>query len=280
MENKLLRPIAILTVLLSVSLAMVSAYGAFDPDTYRQDSASMGAQGIGQDLVDLFLVVPLLLISLFFARKGSRLWIFILGGTLFYIMYSFVIYAFGVNFNRLFLLYCTTLGLSLYAFILYVHLLAGERVKEWFKEQAPVKLTGIFLLLISVIFYGMWLKDVIPAILAGTAPPSVSDNNLLVNPVHVADLAFALPGLVLTAVLLMKRMNYGFILAPVALVFTVILAVALVAMVVMLQVKGVSDDVSVAVIFAGIAVLSLGMLIILLRKLKKKGDSGFRTAGR
>jgi hypothetical protein len=269
MENKLLRPLTILTVLLSVSLAIVSAFGAFDPATYERDSASMGAQGIGQDLVDLFLVAPMLLLSLFFFRRGSRLWTFVYGGILFYIMYSFVIYAFGVNFNRLFLLYCTTLGLSLYAFIIFVHSLAGMNVKEWFRPQAPVRLTGIFLLVVAAIFYALWLKDIVPAIVSGSTPVSVSQYNLLVNPVHVADLAFALPGLVLTAFLLMKRRNYGFILAPVALVFAIILAIALAAMVVMLKVKGISDDISVAVVFAGLAVISLVILVVFLRNLEK-----------
>lgn len=269
MENKLLRPLTVLTVLLSISLAVVSAFGAFDPATYQRDAASMGAQGIGQDLVDLFLVAPLLLLSLYFTRKGNRTWTLIFGGTVFYVMYSFVIYAFGVNFNRLFLLYCTTLGLSLYTFIIFVHGLAGANVKDWFGEKAPVKTTGIFLLLVAAIFYALWLKDVVPAIFSSTTPASVSQYNLLVNPVHVADLAFALPGLVLTAFLLMKRRNYGFILAPVALVFAILLAIALVAMVVMLKVKGISDDISVAVVFAGLAVISLVILVVFLRNLEK-----------
>jgi hypothetical protein len=274
MDTKLLRPLTILAVLLSVSLAVVSAFGAFDPATYLRDSASMGAQGIGQDLVDLFLVAPLLLVSLYFTRKGNRTWTFIFGGTVFYIMYSFVIYAFGVNFNRLFLLYCTTLGLSLYAFILFVHMLSRMNVKEWYIEKVPVRLAGIFLLIVAAIFYALWLKDVVPAIISGSTPASVSQYNLLVNPVHVADLAFALPGMVLTAWLVMKKRNFGFILAPVALVFAILLAIALVAMVVMLKVKGVNDDISVAVIFAGIAVLSMIILVLFLRKLKPQEKAG------
>lgn len=268
MDNRLLPSLTLITLVLAVSLAVVSFFGAFDPSTYGRDSASIAAQGIGQDLFNLFIVTPLLLLSLFLARTGRRSWVFIFGGSLFYIMYSFIIYAFGVNFNRLFLLYCLTLGISLYAFILFVLALTGDNVKEWFRKEAPVKLTGVFLLLVAAIFYMIWLKDVVPAILSGTPPSSVSDYNLLVNPVHVADLSFALPGLILTSWLLLKRKNYGFILAPVALVFIILLAVALVAMVAMLKVKGISDDISVAAIFSAISLISLVLLFLFLRRVQ------------
>ena len=75
---------------------------------------------MGQDIVDLFIVVPLLILSLVFVRKGKVNSYFIFSGILFYILYSFFIYSFGVHFNNLFLLYCLTLGTSLYTFIIMV----------------------------------------------------------------------------------------------------------------------------------------------------------------
>ena len=96
---KQIKILRILTFLLAVSLAIVSIAGAFFPETYSRDSPSMGAQGAGQDLVDLIVVVPLLLASFHYTSRGSRTAFLIYGGTLFYIMYSFIIYCFGVNFN-------------------------------------------------------------------------------------------------------------------------------------------------------------------------------------
>ena len=118
--NSAFKTLRILTILLAISLAVVSIAGAFFSGTYERDAVSMAAQGVGQDMVDLFLGVPLLLISFFYASRGNRIGSLIYGGILFYIMYSFIIYCFGVHFNQLFLLYCITLGLSLYGFILLV----------------------------------------------------------------------------------------------------------------------------------------------------------------
>jgi hypothetical protein len=52
MEIKQSRIIIVLSVLLAISLALVSYYGAFVPSTYERDAASMAAQGMGQDIVD------------------------------------------------------------------------------------------------------------------------------------------------------------------------------------------------------------------------------------
>jgi len=88
--------------------------------------------------------------------------------------------------------------------------------------------------------------------------------------VHVIDIAFALPGLIVVAVLLFKKHNLGYIFAPVGLVFTIILTIALVGMVMMLKVKNVSDDTSVAGIFLFLSVISTVLLILFFRTMKKE----------
>ena len=268
LHKKNLLSIRILTILLTISLAVVSIFGVFVEKTYEREVASMAAQGAGQDLVDLILVVPLMVFSMIFMQKGSKIATFLFGGTVLYTLYSFVIYALGVHFNNLFLLYCLTLGCSFYLFTLYLLQFNKVDVKEWFTQKVPVRLTGIFFILIAAIFYMMWLKDVVPALLNDTVPESVSDYDLLVNPVHVLDIAIMLPGLVITAVLLMKGKKLGYIFAPILLVFIIILAIALAAMIVMLKVKGVSDDISVGIIFIVLALISSIFLVLFLGKLK------------
>ena len=130
MSQQQIRVITILALILALSLAVVSFFGAFVADTYTRDAASMAAQGQGQDLVDLVLVVPLLIVSLIFSRKSSKIWTLLLAGIVAYILYSFIIYCFGVHFNRLFLLYCLTLGVSLYLFIIILHSLNGQEVES------------------------------------------------------------------------------------------------------------------------------------------------------
>jgi hypothetical protein len=270
MKKENLKSLTILTLALSITLTIVSYYGAFVPGTYERDAASMAAQGMGQDIVDLFLVVPLLIISLIFMYKEKRAAFFLYSGTVFYILYSFFIYAFGVHFNNLFLLYCATLGLSLYAFIIINIKLSAMNIRDWFSDKMPVRSIGIFMIIVSVMFYMLWLKSIIPAIMTNTVPKDVSDYGLLVNPVHVLDLAIALPGLIIIAILFMKKHTIGFMFAPVVLIFVLILTVALIGMVILMKIKNISDDISLMYIFIVLALISGWFSFLFFKNLKSK----------
>ncbi|HER10205.1 MAG TPA: hypothetical protein ENO20_14970 [Bacteroides sp.] len=262
-----MKTLRLLTILLAVSLATVSIFGGFVPGTYARDAASMAAQGTGQDLVDLFLVVPLLLLSFLLFSKGSRVATLIYGGTLLYILYSFVIYCFGVHFNRLFLVYCATLGLSLYAFILFMTQIRKQRLEGWF-AGAPVKWVAGYLFFVAVVFYILWLSSLVPAIIQDTVPRDVAGYGLLVNPVHVIDMAFALPGLILGSVLLWKGKATGYLIASIALVFMILLTIALAGMVIMLFVRDISEDYTVAMVFAALTLTSIVFSVLFFRKIK------------
>jgi hypothetical protein len=267
-----LKTLRILTILLAVSLTIVSVAGAFFPETYARDSASLGAQGVGQDLVDLFGAVPLLLLSFFYTAKGKRVFTLIYGGTLFYILYSYIIYCFGIHFNRFFLLYCLTLSLSLYSFILLFSDLMKQRVEDWF-ERAPVKMVSAYIIVVAIIFYALWLKSIVPAVIHNTVPKDVSDYDLLVNPVHVTDLVFALPGLIIGAILIRRKQGLGYIIASIAIVFMVLLTLALAAMVLVLLVRGISEDFTVAIVFGGLSVSSIIFSLLLFRRVKANSSN-------
>jgi hypothetical protein len=273
MDMRHLKTITILSALLAVSLAAVSFSGAFIPRAYEREVPSMAAQGVGQDIVDLFLVVPLLLLSLVFIRKKSRVAVFVFGGTVFYVLYSFVVYAFGVHFNNMFILYCATLGLSFYLFILIMHEAGRMEVEGWFGPGLPSRFIGGYLILVAVMFYLLWLKDTLPAVLGGSVPSSVSDYNLLVNPVHVLDMAVALPGLIIAALLLVRKRRLGYILAPIALVFTIVLAIALTGMVLMVKARGIGEDASIAGIFVVLAFISMFLLVLFLKKMRPTAEN-------
>lgn len=269
---KLRHPISIfyLTVILALLLAVVSFSGIFIAEIYRRETLSMAAQGVGQDIFDLFIIVPLLLVSLFYVTKGIREAVIILAGTVFYIMYSFFIYSFGIHFNELFIFYCFTLGASFYLFILILTEFVYVDVENWFGKNPPVKSTAVFFILVAVMFYILWFSDIIPAMLSNSIPESVSSATLIVNPVHVMDLAFVLPGLILTSFLLIKKRRLGFILTPILLIFIIQLSLALIAMAVMLNIRSISEDLSLVGIFVILAVISLVFLISFMKNMKNQ----------
>ncbi len=273
MSTSQLKIITILTFIMLIFLVTASVFGVFVDITYARETASMEAQGIGQDIVNLFIVVPAVIITLVLMRKNRRIATLIYGGLIFYVLYSFIIYSMGVHFNFMFLVYCFTLGTASYIFIFYFYALSRVNVKDWFNEKTPNQGLAILFIIVASMFYMLWLKDLIPAIINNEVPKSVSDYHLLVNPVHVIDISFALPGLIIAAVLLLKKHSLGYILAPVVLVFIIILTIALAAMVTMTRIKGISEDASIAIIFILLSFVSIGFLWAFLRKIKPINNS-------
>ncbi len=273
MSTGQLKIITVLTLIMLVFLSVASFFGIFVDITYARETSSMAAQGIGQDIVDLFLVVPAIVITLVLMRRNNRIATLLFGGLIFYILYSFIIYSFGVHFNLMFLVYCFTLGTASFVFIFYFYSVSRANVKDWFNEKTPNQGLAILFIIVAAMFYMLWLKDLIPAIINNEVPKSVTDYDLLVNPVHVIDISFALPGLIITTVFLLNKHSLGYLLAPIALVFIIVLTIALAAMVIMTRIKGISEDATIAIIFIILSFISIGFLWAFLRNIKPANNS-------
>jgi hypothetical protein len=268
MEKKNDVIVLFLSVPLAILTAIVSYAGIFIESTYARENALYAAQGIGQDMVNLFVVVPVLLIAAVFAWRKSKLGLLIWSGAIFYLAYSYTIYSFGLHFNNLFIAYCLILGLSFYSLIYFVIISTKEDVSEWFAKETSTKSTGIFLIVIAVLFYFIWLSEIIPAILVNAIPKSIVESGLLINPVHVLDIAICLPALIITGIALIKKKNIGFLLAPTMMIFCIFMAIAIAAMVFVMKAKGLETNLGLTIVFGLITLISSIFLFLYLRKLK------------
>lgn len=249
----------------SLPLAALVAWsalgGIFLPSTYARETASWAAQGEGQDWVNLLVVAPTLAIGGVRALRGSLRARLVVGGALIYTVYSFLLYAFEVHFNPLFLVYCATLGLSFYALLAQLVQLLHEDGRGWYRGAVPARVTGVFLLTVAGGFGLLWLGQIVPALLSGSDPAGLSDIGLLTNPVHVLDLSLLLPALTVTGVSLLRGGALGFALAPLMLGFNVFMPLAIGAMVLLMHSRGIGQGPGLAVAAAGIAVVSGALLL-------------------
>lgn len=268
MKDKYDLNILFLSLPMAILTAVVSYFGIFIESTYAKENPLYAAQGIGQDIVNLFIVVPILLIAAFFAYRKSKLGILIWSGIVFYLAYSYTIYSFGLHFNNLFIAYCLILGLSFYSLIYFVISSLSENVSQWFVKEVSTKPTGIFLVVIAILFYFIWLSEIIPATLINATPKSIVESGLLINPVHVLDIAICLPALIITGVALIKKKSIGFLLAPTMMIFCIFMAIAIAAMVFVMKAKGLEANLSLAIVFGFITLISSLFLFQYLRKLK------------
>jgi hypothetical protein len=226
------------TIAIVLLVAVTAVAGIFRPATYAKETLYSSAGAIGSDLVDLLLVVPVLLISGIKGYRGSvparLVWL----GTLGYLLYNFVLYAFGVHFNVLFLVYCATLGLCFYATVFSLPFIPLEQIAQTYSPRAPRKTSAILLIVMAILFAAFDLGEDIPALLAGRVPQSVIQVNLPVSFIHALDLMFLIPGMCITAFLLFRRKASGYALAPAFLALLAIMNIELAVLMVVMALKG------------------------------------------
>lgn len=245
-------------------VALVSVAGLAVPGLYRGPLA-WTLQAVAQDAVDLVLVTPLLAGSALLAARGSRRAWLVWLGALSYLVYTFLIYAFSVEHNRLFLAYVATLGLSVWSLIGGLAATDMRAIAGRFGPATPVRPVALLLGVPGALFALLWLAEEVPAALSGTIPTGVVDNGVPTNPVHVIDLAMMLPAMLAAGVWLWRREPRGFVLAPVLLVNVLCQNVAIATMMVWALRAGQPGQPALVAVFAGLATIVLAALVVFLR---------------
>ncbi len=200
-----------LTAFVAAAMGVVSAGGAFAPGLYR-DNPLIAATFRGQDVVTLFVAVPLLVLGLVLEVRGSSrgrvLWL----AMLFYALYSYLFYAVGAAFNVFFLLYVAIVGLALYALLSSVPRLvlepAGARV--------AARVVGVaYLLVVATGLTVLWTAMSLGYLFTGIVPAPIVASGHPTGVVFAIDLVFLVPPMVLGAIGLLRRRAFGGFLAGV-----------------------------------------------------------------
>ncbi|HSK34337.1 MAG TPA: hypothetical protein VK903_12690 [Propionicimonas sp.] len=261
-----------LTALVAAAMSVVSAGGAFAPGLYR-DNPLIAATFRGQDVVTLFVAVPLLVLGLVLEVRGSSrgrvLWL----AMLFYALYSYLFYAVGAAFNVFFLLYVAIVGLALYALLSSVPRLvlepAGTRV--------AARVVGVaYLLVVATGLAVLWTAMSLGYLFTGVVPAPIVASGHPTGVVFAIDLVFLVPPMVLGAIGLLRRRAFGGFLAQVmcltGTVYTLGLAAAGIA--VRAAGRGTGDEVPLWVALTLFGAVATALLV----GRRSTGDAGRRPA--
>jgi hypothetical protein len=234
---------------------------------YRYDSVSVAAQGIAQDTVTLVLGIPLLIVALVLAARGSLRGKVLLTGTLGYFLYTYTTIAMTAAYNELFLVYVALFSLSLFAFVLSVLALDVGTLATHITARFPRRTIAGFALFLGVMMALLWLGRIGPALLAGTPPVGLESYTTLV--IQVMDLGIIVPVALLTGVLLLRRVPLGYVLAVVVQVFGFSMGAAVSAMVLGMVLAGVAVSPVELVLFPILALINAVLLVLLLRSIRE-----------
>jgi len=262
------RNILLLSLPLTALVIICSLAGLLTPGFYAAETPNWQAQSIGQDAVDLFLIVPCLIVTSILSYSANKKGLLLWGGVLLYLIYTFTLYCFDVHFNKLFATYCLCLGLSFYSFIYSLVNAVRNNFNLTFEKQQLRHITGIYFIVIAVVFYFLWLSEVIPSSIQNTIPKSVSDAGLFTNGVQVLDLAIVLPGIFITGILLLRQNTLGFLLAPLVLTFFVLMDITIGVLAIVMKIKGIESSIMLSLAMALFALFSLLLLILFLKNMK------------
>jgi hypothetical protein len=209
------------TVVLAVCIVVSTLYAFLADDAYRglAHATALGARA--QDVFSVLVAGVLL----YLARRTSATAHLVRLGLLAYVAYSYAIYLLGVPMNRVFLVYVVLVMVSGAAFLHGVLRLrpgAWPRVGSRRLERA----TGWMLVVVAVLFAGLWLSAVGPYALGG-AVPSPAGPGGVAYPVYILDLVIVLPCIAAVGVMLLRGHPVAGPLAAVALIKIVTLFSAL-----------------------------------------------------
>jgi hypothetical protein len=202
--------------------------GLVVPGVYR-DADAWIRQARAADLVTLVAVVPVLALALIRARSGSDAGRLVALGAVGYLVYNYAIFGFSVAINPMTPIHIAVLGLAAWAISLAIFDAGRVPPSVELGERLPRRSSGAFLVAVGGLFGLMWLGQIADAITTGTMPEALAAVGLSTNPVYTLDLAIALPFLVLTGTLLLQRRPAGRMLAVVALPWTALMGLGVLA---------------------------------------------------
>jgi hypothetical protein len=197
-----------LALVVAGMMTVASAAGLmFGPrGLYAVDPALVPAL-VGQDALNLLIGVPLLVGSVWLATRGKLIGTLSLPGAFFYVIYDYGYYILGVPVNWFFLPYLALVALSAAGIVVALSRIDARAAAAVLRASIPARTTGGFLVGLAALFTLLWTALTIRSLLT-LSPLGVA------RIVVTLDLTIQLPALALGGVLLWRRHEMGYVLAP------------------------------------------------------------------
>lgn len=239
---------------------------------YTYDTISSAAQMQANDLVALVLGTPLLILAAltsFRASPGSAARLrgqLLLSGTLGFFFYTYMSMAMNTAFNFLFPVYVILFALTLYGLILSMISFDLKALPQRFSERLPRRAIAGLLIAAAAFLVIAWGGRISTPLLQGT-PPALENGTTMV--IQAMDLALVAPLAVLSAVLLLRRSAWGYLLASVAVLKFVTMGIAVSTMGINMALQGVPDSLALVGIFIVITLVNLVLAGLLMKNIRQ-----------
>lgn len=166
------------------------------------------------------------------------------------------------------LVYVSVLSLAFWASLGAATSVRFDRLAEIFDRERKYPAQSLYLLTSGLLFGALWLADIVSALTSGTTPRDVVEVGLPVNPVHVLDLAFVLPAMIVTSMLLWKRNLFGLLFAVPLMTFAAAMGAAIIGMSVVMSARGLGSATGGIAVFVFLIAIALGLTYLFLQRIQ------------
>ena len=213
------------------------------------------------DIFHLAIGLPILLGSMWLARRGRLAGLLCWPGALLYVLYSYVMNLLGVPFGVLFLPYILLVVLSVYSIVVIVSRIDGRAVRGRLSGTAPARAAGGVLVGLTALFVVLAVSGIVGASLRRT-PVGVLQATL-----WIGDLTTIAPLGLIGGVLLLQRRELGYVAgAGVLLTYTMLFFGLIPVMLYSAFYNGTAVDPIGVITMAAAGLLCLVLLVLFLRR--------------
>jgi hypothetical protein len=267
MTFKQLQPAHVLSGIIAILTIVASAGGLLLNNLY-QDNLFVTSGWYGNDLVTMFVAVPILITALFIAIRGSQRARLIWLGMLAYTLYNYAFYLFGAALNNFFLVYAILFALAILALIFGLTSLNVEEIVEQLNPNISVKWVGWYVFFVALFLGTFWIVLSLNYILTQEIPQIVTVVDGHTNLIAALDLSMVVSFGLLDAIWLWRRKPWGYVLAVIWNVKGAIYMLALSASIVSAVRAGAAKDLLPIALWGSIGIGCLISSIYLLANLK------------
>ena len=238
---------------------------------YYYDTVSTAAMTQGNDFITLLVGLPLLAVSTWLALRDSLRGRLLLTGTLGFFLYTYMSMSMLAAYNSLFLVYVALFGLSLYAFILSMMSIDVDSLPQHFSARLPRGWIAGLLIAIASFLFLAWMGRIVPPLLQNRIPALENTTTLVIQ---AMDLVLIIPLATLSGALLLRRSPWGYLLASVAVMKGLTMSLAVSAMAINMNLRGVPDSPMILVPFLILTLLTLVIAVLLLKNVDGRRIEG------
>lgn len=211
-----------------VLTSFASIYSLISNDIYVLDSEMIRVKCHYLDIVNISLIVPFGTIMLILSLKNMYWAKLAAIGVSVYLLYMFGFNSLSLRFNELFLIYIIIFGLCIFCSVLgFLDLYRSGKSTE---SKIRMRISSVYLFLFAVIPGAAWITEIIRSIINSTVPDYNLDMNISVNIVHVFDLAFVFPLIILSGIQLIKGKKSGRSASFISVIFILLTCFAILVM--------------------------------------------------